>query len=89
MPSKKGRSTVICLVRARVINPNLTATRPFSSCDLTASGHIELGRSGHMRPGHRMAYPSSPPRFLVIFCSRFLGCKHTKSKVIYDLGYGR
>jgi hypothetical protein len=26
-----------------------------------ASGNIEPGSSGHMRPGHGKAYPSSPP----------------------------
>ncbi len=34
---------------------------PFFQCHLTASGHIEPGSSGHMRPGREIAYPSSPP----------------------------
>jgi hypothetical protein len=38
----------------------LVATPLFFPRHLTASGHIEPGSSGHMRPGGEMAYPSSP-----------------------------
>jgi hypothetical protein len=34
---------------------------PFFPRQVTASGHIEPGSSGHMRPGRETAYPFSPP----------------------------
>jgi hypothetical protein len=34
---------------------------PFFPCHVTASGHIEPGSSGYMRPGREKAYPFSPP----------------------------
>jgi hypothetical protein len=42
-----------------VFNPS--SYGPFFLCHLMASGHIEPGSWGHMRPGHETAYPSSPP----------------------------
>ncbi len=42
-----------------VFNPSRHG--PFFPCHVTASGHIEPGSSGHMRPGYETAYPFYPP----------------------------
>ncbi len=49
-----------CLIFKLLTLLTLVATALFFPCHLTASGHIEPGSSGHMRPGHEMAYPFSP-----------------------------
>jgi hypothetical protein len=47
-----------------IINPSCHG--PFFPRHVTASGHIEPGSSGHMRPGRDMAYPFSPPPTVVV-----------------------
>jgi hypothetical protein len=45
--------------RPNVLNPS--SHGPCFPHHVTASGHIEPGISGHIRPGHETVYPFSPP----------------------------